>query len=72
MSPAHFSRRFRAAYGETPYGSRFAEIVGETPTAYRNRPHDGVVAMPSWIAMARSRPARHPSRIGEASSAAAA
>ena len=68
MSPAHFSRRFRAAYGETPYGylmtrrieramallragasvtdacmavgctslgsfsSRFAEIVGETPT----------------------------------------
>ncbi len=68
MSPAHFSRQFRAAYGETPYGylmtrrieramallregasvtdacmavgctslgsfsSRFAEIVGETPT----------------------------------------
>src|ERR1700712_1574810 len=68
MSPAHFSRRFRAAYGETPYSylmtrrieramallragvsvtdacmtvgcpslgsfsSRFAEVVGETPT----------------------------------------
>ncbi len=72
MSPAHFSRQFRAAYGETPYSylmtrrierakallrrgdmsvtdvcmavgctslgsfsSRFTELVGETPTAYR-------------------------------------
>src|SRR6202163_5074757 len=76
MSPGHFSRAYRAAYGETPYsylmtrrieramallragvsvtdacmevgcsslGSfslRFAEIVGETPTAYRSREHD--------------------------------
>ena len=76
MSPAHFSRQFRAAYGETPYtylmtrrierakallrrgdlsvtdvcmavgctslgsfSSRFTEIVGETPTAYRARDH---------------------------------
>ena len=76
MSPAHFSRQFRAAYGETPYGylmtrrieramallrrgdtsvteacmavgctslgsfsARFTELVGETPSAYRARPH---------------------------------
>ena len=75
MSPAHFSRQFRAAYGETPYAylmtrrieramallregasvtdacmavgctslgsfsSRFAEIVGETPSSYRGREH---------------------------------
>src|SRR6201996_7196842 len=73
MSPAHFSRQFRAAYGETPYSylmtrrieramallragasvtdacmavgctslgsfsTRFTELVGETPSAYRGR-----------------------------------
>ena len=109
MSPAHFSRRFRAAYGETPYGylmtrrieramallragasvtdacmavgctslgsfsSRFAEIVGETPTAYRSREHDAVNAMPACVAKAHTRPVRSASsRIGEASSEAAA
>jgi AraC-like DNA-binding protein len=109
MSPAHSSRRFRAAYGETPYGylmtrrieramallragasvtdacmavgctslgsfsSRFAEIVGETPTAYRSREHDAVNAMPSCVAKAHTRPVRTASsRIGEASSEAAA
>jgi AraC-like DNA-binding protein len=109
MSPAHFSRRFRAAYGETPYGylmtrrieramallragasvtdacmavgctslgsfsSRFAEIVGETPTAYRSREHDAVNAMPACVAKAHTRPVRAASsRIGEASSEAAA
>ena len=78
MSSAHFSRQFRAAYGETPYGylmtrrierakallrrgdisvtevcmavgctslgsfsTRFTELVGETPTAYRDRDHGG-------------------------------
>src|SRR6476619_3716563 len=76
MSPAHFSRQFRAAYGETPYSylmtrrierakallrrgdlsvtdvcmevgctslgsfsSRFTELVGESPSAYRARDH---------------------------------
>ena len=109
MSPAHFSRRFRAAYGETPYGylmtrrieramallragasvtdacmavgctslgsfsSRFAEIVGETPTAYRSREHDAVNAMPACVAKAHTRPVRTTSsRIGEGSSEAAA
>src|SRR3954452_5392820 len=88
MSPAHFSRRFRAAYGETPYNylmtrrieramallragasvtdacmavgctslgsfsSRFTEIVGETPSAYRMGEHDAVNAMPSCVAKA--------------------
>jgi AraC-like DNA-binding protein len=109
MSPAHFSRRFRAAYGETPYSylmarrieramallragvsvtdacmavgcsslgsfsSRFSEIVGETPTAYRSREHDAVKAMPACVAKTHTRPVRNASsRIGEAARAAAA
>ncbi|MHA7133223.1 helix-turn-helix transcriptional regulator [Oerskovia turbata] len=94
MSPSHFSRRFRAAYGETPYGylmtrrieramallrggasvtdacmtvgctslgsfsSTFAEIVGETPSAYRAREHAAVKAMPPCVAKIVTRPAR--------------
>ncbi|WP_375429712.1 helix-turn-helix transcriptional regulator [uncultured Friedmanniella sp.] len=108
MSPAHFSRRFRAAYGETPYSylmtrrieramallrsgmsvtdacmavgstslgsfsSRFAEIVGESPSTYRRRQHDGVLAMPACVAKVRTRPARRPSRNEEANGVAAA
>jgi AraC-like DNA-binding protein len=95
MSPAHFSRRFRAAYGETPYSylmtrrieramtllragmsvtdacmtvgctslgsfsSRFTEIVGETPSAYRGREHDAVTAMPACVAKVTTRPSRN-------------
>ena len=96
MSPAHFSRQFRAAYGETPYAylmtrrierakallrrgdmsvtdvcmavgctslgsfsSRFTELVGETPTAYRARDHDGLAAVPACVAKARTRPSRN-------------
>ena len=108
MSPAHFSRRFRAAYGETPYNylmtrrieramallregvsvtdacmtvgctslgsfsSRFTEIVGETPSAYRSREHHAVNAMPTCVAKVRTRPARKTSRIEEAGDEAAA
>ena len=109
MSPAHFSRQFRAAYGETPYGylmtrrieramalmrgrmsvtdacmtvgctslgsfsSRFTEIVGETPSAYRSREHPAVTAMPPCVAKVRTRPTRNPvSRNGEAARGAAA
>jgi len=112
MSPAHFSRRFRAAYGETPYNhlmtrrieramallrtgvsvteacmavgctslgsfsSRFTEVVGETPSAYRSRSHEAVTAMPPCMAQSRTRPARSgafgSSRIEEASRPAAA
>lgn len=95
MSPAHFSRRFRAAYGETPYSylmtrrieramtllragmsvtdacmtvgctslgsfsSRFTEVVGETPSAYRGRQHDAVTAMPACVAKVYTRPSRN-------------
>ena len=109
MSPAHFSRQFRAAYGETPYGylmtrrieramallrggmsvtdacmtvgctslgsfsSRFTEIVGETPSAYRSRGHDAEAAMPPCVAKVRTRPTRNSvSRNGEAARGAAA
>ncbi|HVO53147.1 MAG TPA: helix-turn-helix transcriptional regulator [Solirubrobacterales bacterium] len=107
MSPAHFSRQFRAAYGETPYGylmtrrierakllvrrgdlsvtevclevgctslgsfsSRFSELVGETPTAYRDRDHGALSGVPGCIAKDLTRPSR-PSRNGEALAAAA-
>ena len=95
MSPAHFSRQFRAAYGETPYSylmtrrieramallrdgmsvtdacmavgstslgsfsSRFAEVTGETPSAYRARSHVAVESMPSCTAKVVSRPSRN-------------
>jgi AraC-like DNA-binding protein len=100
MSPAHFSRQFRAAYGETPYGylvtrrieramallrtgmsvtdacmavgctslgsfsSRFTELVGETPSAYRIREHPAVSAMPACVSKLHTRPTRV-SRIRE-------
>jgi AraC-like DNA-binding protein len=103
MSTAHFSRQFRAAYGETPYAylmtrrverakallrrgdmtvtevcfavgctslgsfsARFAELVGQTPTAYRARDHSALVRVPGCIAKDVTRPSRKPSRIGEA------
>ena len=109
MSPSHFSRRFRAAYGETPYGylmtrrieramallregvsvtdacmavgctslgsfsSRFTEIVGETPSAYRSREHAAVNAMPPCVAKTNTRPVRTASsRIREATESTAA
>jgi AraC-like DNA-binding protein len=102
MSTAHFSRQFRATYGETPYAylmtrrierakgllrhgdlsvtevcmaigctslgsfsSRFTELVGETPTAYRARDHGALREVPGCIAKDLTRPSRKPSRIGE-------
>lgn len=95
MSPAHFSRQFKAAYGETPYGylmtrrieramallregltvtdacmavgctslgsfsSRFIEIVGMTSSRYRSGTHDAVMAMPTHVAKAQTRPSRN-------------
>ncbi|MGL4255848.1 MAG: helix-turn-helix transcriptional regulator [Microbacterium sp.] len=94
MSPAHFSREFKSAYGETPYAylmtrrieramallragalvtdactavgatslgsfsSTFTEIVGETPSSYRSRPHDAAEAMPLCVAKILTRPRR--------------
>ena len=110
MSPAHFSRKFRAAYGETPYSylmtrrveramallrggmsvteacmavgatslgsfsSRFTEVTGETPSAYRAREHGAVAAMPACVAKMQTRPQRPPaqsSRIEEAAAVGA-
>ncbi|GAA2501425.1 helix-turn-helix transcriptional regulator [Streptomyces gobitricini] len=104
MSPGHFSRSFRAAFGETPYGylmtrrverakallrrgdmsvtevcfavgctslgsfsSRFSQLVGESPSAYRARRHDAGAAIPACVAKIYTRPVR----IGEAGTAAA-
>jgi transcriptional regulator GlxA family with amidase domain len=99
MSPAHFSRQFRAAYGETPYSylmtrrierakallrrgdlsvtdvcmavgctslgsfsTRFTELVGESPSAYRARNHAGHATVPGcWTKLVT-----RPSRNGEA------
>ncbi|ATZ24899.1 Bifunctional transcriptional activator/DNA repair enzyme AdaA [Streptomyces lavendulae subsp. lavendulae] len=103
MSPGHFSRSFRAAYGETPYSylmtrrverakallrrgdmsvtdvcfavgctslgsfsSRFSELVGESPSAYRARSHEDGAAVPACVAKVSTRPVRN----GEAKSAA--
>jgi transcriptional regulator GlxA family with amidase domain len=103
MSPGHFSRSFRAAYGETPYSylmtrrierakallrrgdlavtevcfavgctslgsfsTRFTELVGESPSAYRARNHDEGAAIPACIAKIYTRPVRN----GEAKPAA--
>src|SRR5580700_4472515 len=88
MSPAHFSRQFREAFGETPYGylmtrrieramallrrgdlsvtdvcmavgctslgsfsARFTEIVGESPSAYKERDHEAALAIPGCVAL---------------------
>ncbi|WP_272599343.1 helix-turn-helix transcriptional regulator [Solirubrobacter phytolaccae] len=102
MSPGHFSRSFRAAYGETPhsylmtrrierakallrrgdlsvteicfevgctslgsFSSRFTELVGETPSAYRARDHDASAEIAPCIAKVNTRPVRN----GEAKAA---
>jgi transcriptional regulator GlxA family with amidase domain len=95
MSPGHFQRSFREAFGETPYGylmtrrverakallrrgdlsvtevcmavgctslgsfsSRFTELVGETPSAYRSRSHEASAAIPPCVARKYTRPRR--------------
>jgi AraC-like DNA-binding protein len=108
MSPAHFSRKFLAAYGETPYSylmtrriersmallrggmsvtdacmavgstslgsfsSRFTEVVGETPSAYRRREHGAVLLMPACEAKITTRPSRNKSSFREVPEPAAA
>ncbi|MEV6108175.1 helix-turn-helix transcriptional regulator [Streptomyces sp. NPDC051940] len=96
MSSGHFSRSFRAAFGETPYGylmtrrverakallrrgdmtvtevcwavgcsslgsfsSRFTELVGETPSAYRAREHGADEPVPPCYAKIYTRPPRN-------------
>ncbi|GAA3934912.1 helix-turn-helix transcriptional regulator [Streptomyces gulbargensis] len=96
MSPGHFSRSFRAAFGETPYSylmtrrverakallrrgdlsvtevcfavgctslgsfsTRFTELVGESPSAYRARDHGDTAALPACISKIHSRPVKN-------------
>jgi transcriptional regulator GlxA family with amidase domain len=103
MSPGHFSRSFRAAFGETPYSylmtrrierakallrrgdlsvtevcwavgcsslgsfsSRFTELVGESPSAYRARSHESAEPIPACVVKIFTRPVRN----GEARPAA--
>src|SRR3954451_20093096 len=108
MSTAHFSRQFRATYGETPYAylmtrrierakallrrgdmsvtevcfdvgctslgsfsARFAQLVGETPTAYRASDHSRLNGLPGCIARDLTWPSHKRSRIGETIAATA-
>jgi AraC-like DNA-binding protein len=105
MSPAHFARQFKQAFGESPYSylmtrrveramallrrgdlsvtdvcmavgctslgsfsSRFTELVGETPTAYRNRDHSDLEPLLACVTKVATRPSRN----GEASTASSA
>ena len=96
MSAGHFSRRFRQAYGESPYSylmtrrieramallrggdmsvtevcfevgcsslgtfsTRFTELVGMPPSAYRTRQAGAMAGMPPCVAKQVSRPVRN-------------
>ena len=96
MSAGHFSRQFRAAYGESPYSylmtrrieramallrrgdlsvtevcfavgcsslgtfsSRFTELVGMPPSAYRREAAGPSAGMPSCVAKQVTRPVRN-------------
>src|SRR4051794_37997987 len=53
------------------FSARFTELVGETPTAYRDRDHSGLANVSGCVAKDATRPSRKPSRIREADPALA-
>ena len=96
MSTGHFSRSFKAAFGESPYSylmtrrierakallrpgdmsvtdacfavgctslgsfsSRFTELVGESPSAYRARSHAVAAVIPSCVIKVMTKPIRN-------------
>ena len=96
MSTGHFSRSFKAAFGESPYSylmtrrierakallrrgemtvtdvclavgftslgsfsSRFAELVGESPSAYRARGHSAAAGIPDHVIKVTTKPSRN-------------
>lgn len=96
MSPGHFSRKFRAAYGESPYSylmtrrieramallrrgdmsvtdvcfavgcsslgtfsTRFTELVGVSPSAYRRDASPDTAGLPSCVEKRVTRPIRN-------------
>ncbi|MFJ5143091.1 helix-turn-helix domain-containing protein [Streptomyces sp. NPDC088707] len=42
------------------FSSRFTDLVGETPSAYRARRHEDGAAIPACVAKVRTRPVRRP------------
>ena len=105
MSPGHFSRSFKAAFGESPYSylmtrrierakallrrgdlnvtevcfavgctslgsfsTRFTELVGESPSAYRARNHAAIGAIPGCWTKLVTRPSRNREARAEATS----
>src|SRR5215468_8809316 len=96
MSTGHFSRSFKAAFGESPYSylmtrrierakallrggdmsvtdaclevgctslgsfsTRFTELVGESPSAYRARNHLAAAVIPSCVIKVMTKPIRN-------------
>ena len=96
MSTGHFSRSFKAAFGENPYSylmtrrierakallrrsdmsvtdacmavgctslgsfsSRFTELVGESPSAYRARSHSAAAVIPDHVIKVMTKPIRN-------------
>ena len=96
MSTGHFSRSFKAAFGESPYSylmtrrieraktllrrgdmsvtdacfavgckslgsfsTRFTELVGESPSAYRARNHAPAAVIPPCVVKVRTKPIRN-------------
>ena len=96
MSTGHFSRSFKAAFGESPYSylmtrrierakallrqgdmsvtdacfavgatslgsfsSRFTELVGEPPSAYRARSHSEAAPIPDCVIKVMTKPVRN-------------
>jgi transcriptional regulator GlxA family with amidase domain len=96
MSTGHFSRSFKAAFGESPYSylmtrrierakallrrgdmsvtdacmavgctslgsfsSRFTELVGESPSAYRARSHSAAAVIPDHVIKVMTKPIRN-------------
>src|SRR5207248_9011829 len=41
------------------FSSRFTELVGETPSAYRDRDHRSTAAVPACVVKTRARPSRN-------------
>ena len=105
MSAGHFSRSFKAAFGESPYSylmtrrierakallrrgdmsvtdacfavgctslgsfsTRFTELVGESPSAYRGRSHAPAALIPPCIVKIRTKPIRNEEAIAESGS----
>ena len=44
------------------FSSRFTELVGESPSAYRARSHDTGAAIPACVAKMHTRPVRNGKR----------